>query len=186
MKKIKNILVFQYILIQELCININYQLKHKELQDNDQIRSVLQRSYINHLASMTSNSIVSNLYKLLYEKNNYSLVKLDNLVKHEKCVKNNEDYNMFLEEFESIKEQAARLNVREIRDKYVAHLDQKREIILYDLIGISELIKSIEKAYKQIYRSITLEDIAWDYNDDLLAVIFDDLHNLQNFLSKEQ
>lgn len=186
MSKALKILETQAVLILDLRINMDYQLKFQEIQllgNRDKI--LLKRNYVNYIAKITSNEIISNLYKLVYEKNNYSFDDLIEKVKSEKAILIEDDFKYFEEELISIKEQFNRLNIKKIRDKYVAHLDENRVAVNYYYSEINDLIKHIENSFKVLYRSLKKEDIELSYNNDVLSTILDDLVLLKEYLEKE-
>lgn len=186
MTKALKILETQAVLILELRINMEYQLKLHEIQllgNRDKV--LLKRYYVNYIAKITSNEIISNLYKLIYEKNNYSFDDLIEKAKREKTILIEDDFKYFEQELIFIKEQFHRLDIKKIRDKYVAHLDENRVAVNYYYSDINDLITHIENSFKVLYRSLKNEDIELSYNNDTLSEILDDLVLLKEYLEKE-
>jgi hypothetical protein len=135
---------------------------------------------------MCSNEIITNLYKLIYETKNYSFDNLIATAKKEKHISVQEDFKYFEEELIHIKNQFELLDIKKMRDKYIAHLDKDRKAIKYYLSEINTLITHIEHSYKVLFRAIKNEDVTWDYNNDALSILIEDISELKKFLEKEK
>lgn len=184
MSKALKILETQFILILELKINMNYLLKLHEIEVINKKGKIKNRQYLYHIAKMSSNEIISNLYKLIHE-NNYSFCVLIDKAKKEKVILIEKDFKYFEEEHILIKDQFDKLDIKKIRDKYVAHLDSKRKSLNFYFVEINDLIIHIENSYKILFRSLKKEDVEWGYNNDMLSSLLDDVSNLNEYLEKE-
>ena len=174
MEIVKKILKVQTVLIIQLLVDIEYQTQYQEMNQLGEITPHVNKRYLNHIAMLTSNNIVANLYKIIYEDKNHSFQRVINLIEHNKLIKFNEDFDYFKEEFLSIKQQSDLLMIKPIRDKYVAHLDYVREGFLYDLVGIRDLIYHIEKSFKVLFYSVSGENVDFEYDKDTLKELLED------------
>ncbi len=174
MEKVKKILKVQNSLIIQLLIDIKFQTKYEKMNQLGEITPHINKRYLNHIAMLSSNNIVTNLFKLIYEDKNHSFQKVINLIELNKLIKFKTDFDYFKEELVSIKQQSDFLKIRPIRDKYVAHLDYDREGFLYDLIGISDLIYHIEKSFKVLFYSISGENVDFEFEKDTLTELLED------------
>jgi hypothetical protein len=174
MEKVKNILKVQTVLIIQLLIDIEYQTQNQEMNQLGEITPHINKRYLNHIAMLTSNNIVANLFKLIYEDKNHSFQKIINLIEYNNLIKFKEDFDYFKEELLSIKQQSDLLKIRPIRDMYVAHLDYNREGFLYDLVGIRDLIYHIEKSFKVLFYSVSGENVDFEFDKDTLTELLED------------
>jgi hypothetical protein len=174
MEKVKNILKVQTVLITQLLIDIEFQTKHEEMNQLGEITPHINKRYLNHIAMLSSNNIVANLFKLIHEDKNHSFQKVINLIEHNKLIKYKEDFDYFKEELLSIKQQSDLLKIRPIRDMYVAHLDYNREGLLYDLVGIRDLIYHIENSFKALFHSVSGETFDFEFDKDTLTELLED------------
>lgn len=178
MDKVKTILDVQSFLIIQLLIDVEFQVKHQEMMRLGELTLQSNKRYLNHIAMLTSNNIVASLYKLIYEDKNHSFQKVINLIEHHKLVKFNKDFDYFKQELLSIKQQSDLLNIKDIRDTYIAHLDYNRKGQLYDFIGIRDLIYHVANSFKVLFFSVTGESVHLDFDNDTLTELLEDFKNI--------
>lgn len=178
MKDVNRILKIQEELIRQLIIDVEFQVKHQEMMRLGELTEYNNKGYLNHIAMLSSNNIILNLYKLIHENKNYSFLKVINLIEHHKLFIFKNDFEYFKEELHNIKQQCESLNIKPIRDMYVAHLDFKREGFLYDLVGIRDVIYHIENSFKALYYSVSGENIDFEFDKDTLTELLEVFKNI--------
>ncbi|MCZ8297002.1 MAG: hypothetical protein O9297_07265 [Flavobacterium sp.] len=176
MDKIKKILDVQYYLIVQLLIDVEFQIKHQEMMQLGQLVPQTNKRYLNHIAMLTSNNIITNLAKLIYQKEHHSFQKVVNLIEHNQAFKNKNDFIFFKEELKFIQQQGDKLKIKDIRDTYVAHLDITREFQPYNFVAIRDLIYHIQSSFEMLFQSVTGESILLDVDKNILTELLDDFN----------
>jgi hypothetical protein len=148
MEKLEKILLAQFVMIDRILTNCNYIFKHNKEQYKEE-PVISNREYLRYIARLVSDDLIVNLYKLLKETQHHSFQKLNSKVKH---LIEQEDFNfvteskrnyfnLYLDEFDKLKEIYQELNFEGIRNKYVGHLDMNRVLIPFELEDLEQVQK---------------------------------------------
>jgi len=179
------ILETQLHFVMGLTINIQYLIELNEIQKNGRENILLQRAYINHIAKLVMDDIILKIHKLVYE-NSYSFSKLKAESYKIGGIKERVEFNLFVKQTKNIKKICDELNFKDLRNKYVAHLDEERQHIPANIFEWDKVIDLIYEAYNNAYFILTNSQISWDKDKGIIAELLEDNALLLKFLLKEK
>ncbi|MFC0604278.1 hypothetical protein [Winogradskyella pulchriflava] len=144
------ILPAQNYMIDKIMINSDYIFRHNQEQYRRPPK-ISNCQYLRYLASVISDDIIVNLYKLLKDTQHHSFQKLNAKIEYFikqgdfefKSKEKEEFFDAYMKDLKNLISLYNKINWEGIRNKYVGHLDRNRPAIKFEL---SEL-----KKFKFIY-----------------------------------
>lgn len=181
MERLQRILAAQYVMMDKILINCDYIFRHNQEQHKEE-PIISNSQYLRYVASLVSDDIIVNLYKLLKETQDHSFQQLNSIVTHIVEQKNfkfksqerEEYFNNYLETFEELSSLYQAINWEGIRNKYVGHLDKNRPAIkfeLEDLKKIQEYLLVIRKSLNKAFYELEM----LEHENPLIELIDDNI-----------
>jgi len=148
---------------------------------------LLDRGYFQIITRLVKCYMVMCLFVLGDIDEDYSFSKLRNReVSMGKLGMSKEERRKSFELVDKVIENFAQLNLKYIRNKYCAHLDQGRIDQNLDLKKISNLFKLMCETHDFFSNNLLNQNVSFDMNNDVLTQLIDDNKMLLGFILKEK
>jgi len=171
----------QFTMIDKIMINCDYIFRHNQEQYK-KTPNISNSDYLRYLASVISDDIIVNLYKLLKASQDFSFQSFNSKVKHFieqegykfKTREREDFFNKYMTTLEELLNLYQRINWEGIRNKYVGHLDKKRLAIRFELDDLKVIQISLLNIKDYLHKSFyDIEPI--EHRSPLIELIEDNI-----------